>query len=80
MEDPEEDSDELAAARKAKGRAKEIFSPFGIVNGIGLTRWNGHYAVKVNFETAPESGELPREIDGIPVVVQVVGKVRKQPS
>jgi hypothetical protein len=73
----------LEQARAAKSQAKELFGRFGIVNGVGLTRLGDRYAVKVNFATEPQppaggDGELPREIAGVPVVVQVVGRVHKQ--
>lgn len=69
----------LEAARAAKPRAKELFGKFGVVNGAGLTRVGNRYAVKVNFETEPRAdAELPREVSGVPVVVQVVGRIHKQ--
>jgi hypothetical protein len=72
------ESNDLREARDAKGRAREIFSRFGKVNGVGITRQDGRYAVKVNFESEPQAGDLPREIAGVPIVVQVVGKIHKQ--
>jgi hypothetical protein len=71
----------LDAARAAKSRAKQIFEKVGPVCGVGLTRKRGRYAVKVNLEAAPKRGaSVPTAIDGVPVVVEVVGKVRKQPA
>ena len=72
------ENSDLREAREAKGRAREIFSRFGKVNGVGITRQDGRYAVKVNFESAPRAGDLPREIAGVPVVFQVVGKLHRQ--
>ena len=70
---------ELQAARAAKPRAHRVFSRFGKVVGVGLTRHAGRHALKVNLETAPAEGaELPLEVDGVPVVVQIVGRIRKQ--
>lgn len=74
------ESSDLREARDAKGRAREVFSRFGRVNGVGITRQGGRYAVKVNFEAEPPIGDLPREIAGVPVVFQVVGKIHKQPA
>jgi hypothetical protein len=69
----------LDEARAAKARAKELFGRFGVVNGVGLTRLGNRYAVKVNFETEPRAdASLPREISGVPVVIQVVGRIHKQ--
>jgi hypothetical protein len=69
----------LAEAREAKEKAKEIFPRFGLVNGVGLSRQGEGYAVKVNFEAEPrDQGNMPREIGGVPVIVQVVGQIHKQ--
>jgi len=71
--------EKLDAARDAKERAKTIFSRYGTVNGIGLTRMGERYAVKVNFESEPhDRAGMPSEIGGVPVVVQVVGTFHKQ--
>jgi hypothetical protein len=74
------ESSDLREARDAKGRAREVFGRFGKVNGVGITRQGGRYAVKVSFEAPPQSGDLPREIAGVPVIFQVVGKIHKQPA
>ncbi len=71
--------EKLDAAREAKEQAKTIFSRHGTVNGIGLTRMGKHYAVKVNFESEPrDRASMPREIAGVPVVVQVIGVLHRQ--
>jgi hypothetical protein len=71
--------EKLDAAREAKEKAKMIFSRHGTVNGIGLTRMGERYAVKVNFESEPhDQASMPREIEGVPVVVQVIGTLHKQ--
>ncbi len=70
---------QLLEARSAKEKAKQIFSRYGFVNGIGLTRLGDRYAVKVNFETEPlDPASLPDEIEGVPVVVRIVGPLHKQ--
>jgi hypothetical protein len=74
-----EDDLELDAARAAKAKARSLFSGLAKVNGVGITRAGGRYAVKVNCESlnVPET-ELPDEIDGVPVVVDITGPIRKQ--
>jgi hypothetical protein len=75
----QDDRRKLDAARDAKERAKTIFSRYGTVNGIGLTRVGERYAVKVNFESEPhDQASMPRDIEGVPVVVQVIGPLHKQ--
>jgi hypothetical protein len=61
--------------RAAKEKAKVAFPGAA----IGLTWHNGREAIKVNLtEALPENAEAPYSIDGFPVVLQVVGKIRKQ--
>ena len=47
------------------------------VNGIGITKVRGRYAVKVSL-SEPAKTDLPESVDGVPVVVEVTGAVRKQ--
>jgi hypothetical protein len=69
---------QLAEAREAKEKAKEIFPHFGSVNGIGLAKQGDGYAVKVSFEAEPRNREgMPREIGGIPVIVRIIGQIHK---
>lgn len=69
----------LEAARAAKAKALRVFRRFAPVRGVGITRRRGVHCVKVNLEVEPASPEdLPSEIDDVPVVIHVVGKVRKQ--
>lgn len=69
----------LAEAQDAKEKARQIFSRFGPVNGVGLVRQEGRYAVRVNFASEPcDAGQLPVEIGGVPVVVRVIGPILKQ--
>jgi hypothetical protein len=76
-----DEAQDLAAARVAKEKAKQIFPRYGSVNGVGLTWREGHYAVKVNFESEPADRErMPEEVDGVPVVVQIGGPLHKQAS
>jgi len=42
------------------------------VNGIGITKYADGYALKVNL-VEPLSVELPNEIDGVPIAVDLVG-------
>ena len=47
------------------------------VQGVGITRVDDGYAVKLNLSGRPER-EVPRELDGVPVIVEVVGRIVKQ--
>lgn len=70
----------LASARAAKARAAAVFEKLGDVVGIGLTRIDGTYGVKVNLSAPPrDAASLPDQIDGVPVKVEIVGTIRKRP-
>jgi len=66
----------LEKARAAKAAAVRRLGNIDGINGIGLSRRGAGYAIKVNCETElPE--EIPNRIEGVDVVVEVVGKIRK---
>lgn len=70
--------EELEKARAAKKKAKSALAHLD-PGGIGLTRHAGRYAVKVLLRNDDNDGKSrPESIDGVPVVYQVVGRVRKQ--
>jgi hypothetical protein len=69
----------LDRARAAKARAHEVFSKLADVVGVGITTIGSEYGLKVNLSSPPPSlKDLPTEVDGVPVRVEVVGKIRKQ--
>jgi hypothetical protein len=67
----------LDAARNAKTKAVEAFGRLAEVVGVGITRVDGGYGVKVNLrDELPRGKTAPRSIDGVPIVVEVVGRIR----
>jgi len=69
----------LDQARAAKRRVIELLSGSGQVVGIGITRVDGTYAVKVNLgEALPGDVRVPAEIDGVRVRIEVVGTIRRR--
>jgi hypothetical protein len=63
----------------AKARARTLFAKHGEVAGIGVTTLRGRPALKVNFTRTPRArAKMPKEVLGLPVVVAVVGEVKKQ--
>ena len=66
----------LTKARAAKKRAVVEFSHLTCVTGVGITRVGEDYAVKVNVSEPVDPGQLPAEIDGVRVCVEVTGKIR----
>lgn len=66
-------------ARAAKIKAMDIFGRIADVVGVGITRIDDSYAVKVNLRDEPPPGvALPETVDGVPVRVEVVGPIRKR--
>ena len=69
----------LDQARAAKARAHGVFSKLGEVVGVGITTIGSKYGLKINLASQPEKAtELPTEVDGVPVRVEVVGRIHKQ--
>ena len=69
----------LEEARAAKRCVIEVFGKLAAVVGVGITRVGGGYGVKVNLREEPGAGvNLPQDVDGVPVLVEVVGRVRKR--
>jgi hypothetical protein len=67
----------LKKARAAKKRAVAEFSHLACVTAVGITRVGDDYAVKVNLSEPADPGmQLPAEIDGVRVCVEVTGKIR----
>jgi len=68
----------LEQARAAKVRAKEVFPRLVDVAGIGITRLDQGYAVKVNLERQPSPEvSLPGELDGVPIHIEITGGAHK---
>ena len=69
----------LEDARLAKRRALSAFSTLADVVGVGITRDADGFALKINLREAPAPGvDLPTDIDGVPVRVEIVGPLRKR--
>ena len=69
----------IERARAAKSKALSAFAALAVVNGIGITKVGDGYGLKVNLaEAPPETIQLPKDVDGVPVVVEIVGGITKQ--
>lgn len=67
----------LDKAQAAKRTAVQRFAKLGTLAGVGITRVDGRYAIKVNLSKPPDVDfELPTEIDGVPIRVEITGTVR----
>jgi hypothetical protein len=66
-------------ARRIKPKAGEVARRAASVAGVGLTKVGDSYAVKVNLADQPAaSAQLPKTIDGVSVVYEVVGRIAKR--
>jgi hypothetical protein len=70
----------LEQAQAAKGKAIELFRRLVGEVAVGITPLGaGRYGLKVNLTAAPGAGvSLPDEIEGVPVTIEIVGKIRKR--
>lgn len=68
----------LDEARAAKSKALTLLRNAPSVVGVGIARLNGGYCVKVNVSQSRR--DMPADIDGVPVRVEVVGALRKRTS
>jgi hypothetical protein len=69
----------IEQVRAAKSKAAQIFSKLAEVNGVGITRVDEGFGLKVNLSGPPETSESwPTEVDGIPVAVEVIGPLVKR--
>lgn len=70
----------LEQAQAAKAEAMDIFSRLGEVLGVGITKIGPDYAIKVNLRAEPAaSASAPKEVRGVPVKLEVIGRVRPRP-
>ena len=65
-----------SAARAAKSALTARLAAEPGVVGIGLARQKSAYVVKVDLADAAAAARIPRSVDGVPVVTEVVGVVR----
>ncbi|WP_432483395.1 hypothetical protein [Kineococcus esterisolvens] len=45
------------------------------MNGVGLTKLDAAWAVKVNVADDADRPDLPEAVDGVPVLVHGVGRI-----
>jgi hypothetical protein len=62
--------------KAARDKALILFRVWG-VSGVGITKTDeGKLAVKVNLYRQPAAGDYSKEIDGVPVIIDIVGPVK----
>jgi hypothetical protein len=71
--------DSLAGVKVAKAAlTRELHDTSGVV-GIGIGRRKDQLVLKVNVRSAEDACQVPASIQGVTVVTEVVGEVRKRP-
>jgi hypothetical protein len=68
----------LESARQAKAKLNSILDGVGNVVGIGITRVGVGFGVKVNLSDGADAALVPSEVEGVPVIVEVTGRITKQ--
>ncbi|GAB2462856.1 hypothetical protein [Xylanimonas ulmi] len=68
----------IDAARAAKQTLRDAVARLDGVTGVGLAQRGGpsDWVLQVNVETVRARKDVPPAVDGVPVVVRVVGAVR----
>ena len=69
----------IAQARRAKIELKKLVGDDENVVGVGLTKDESGYAIKVNCKSEPKRSRVPSSVEGVPVVSEVVGTIRARP-
>lgn len=69
----------LASARSSKEKARRQVAAKAEVVGAGITKakTGSGFTIKVNVKQPP-LGAIPAEVEGVPIVIDVVGTVRKR--
>lgn len=65
----------IEKARAAKAALRQQLAHEPLVTGVGLTRTQNGWAVKINLLRAAPELDLPREIDDVEVRTEVVGPI-----
>ncbi|HPO12560.1 MAG TPA: hypothetical protein PLI09_03875 [Candidatus Hydrogenedentes bacterium] len=66
-------------ARAAKAHVVDLLRTTPGLTGVGITRIDKGYGVKVNLTAAPTKRlKLPDQINGVPIRFEVTGPLRKR--
>lgn len=68
-------------ARAAKAQVADLLRTTRGLTGVGITRIDEGYGVKVNLAAAPTKRlKLPDQINGVPIRFEITGPIRKRPA
>lgn len=63
-------------AREAKESARAGLELVEGFTGVGIVKTDDGYGLRVNLETDSAIDDVPDEVDGVPVTVEIVGEVQ----
>ena len=66
----------LEQAERAKEKLDALLGDAPNVRGLGIAVLEGGFGVKLNLQRAPKAGSIPDDVDGVPVIIDVVGAIR----
>lgn len=66
----------LAAAEAAMATLAAALRGVPAVSAIGIAVLEGGFGVKVNLKYRVDDGIIPDDVDGVPVIVDVVGSIQ----
>jgi hypothetical protein len=68
----------IEQARAAKAKLTEQLAGHPIVAGVGLARAEEGWRIKINVTRGGPEPAVPDQVDGVPVTVEVVGRIAAQ--
>ena len=67
---------DLEKARAAKARLRTDLAGRAGVCGVGISRGEEGYRVRVNLQREADRADVPGQVDGVPVDVRVSGSIQ----
>ena len=65
----------LQQARAAQSKLAAALETVEEVLGLGIAVLDGGFGLKVNVESEAVTSSIPSEVDGVAVIVEVVGEI-----
>jgi hypothetical protein len=65
----------LDRARAAKLKIAALVDGLPELRGLGIAMLDGGFGVQVNLSSLPPGCAIPAEIDGVPVIVEIIGAI-----
>jgi hypothetical protein len=65
----------LDRARAAKVKIAALVEDLPELRGLGIAMLDDGFGVQVNLSAMPPGCVIPAEIDGVPVIVEIIGAI-----